>query len=197
MPTRLSRVESKAQTRARLIEAARAEFLAHGFQGAALADIADRAGYSVGALYSNFSGKPALFLAIFEEYVAGRVRELEAAVAAGPAAQRPARVADQWIRQLSEEPNWFPLFVEFCGYAARDPELRKQLAASLGALRVAGGRLIARHGGDDELGDEELATAIKALGNGLALERMIDPEAVPEDLYARFLSIFVARASRP
>ncbi len=188
---RLSRTESRAQTRVRLVAAARTAFLAHGFHGASLADIAEDAGYSVGALYSNFAGKAALFLAVFEDYVAERARELEAAVAGAPSSHsRPASVADQWMGKLAAEPEWFPLFAEFAGHAARDPELRQRFGASLGALRVAGGRLIARYGGGYALSDEELATAIKALGNGLALERMIDPAAVPDDLFARFLTMF-------
>jgi AcrR family transcriptional regulator len=186
---RKSRAEAKAETRARLLAAARRAFVADGFRAASLTDIADEAGYSVGALYSNFESKDDLFVSVFEEYVAQRAGELDA-IAAGDSrgARRAARVAEQWMGKLAEEPQWFAVLAEFAGYAARDPELRARFAVSFGALRVTGARLITEGGFDGQMEATELATLAKALGNGLALERMIDPAAVPDDLYARALT---------
>ena len=49
-----------------IIEAARAEFLAHGFQKASLHKIADRAGITTGALYTRYRNKDALFTSLVE-----------------------------------------------------------------------------------------------------------------------------------
>jgi AcrR family transcriptional regulator len=51
-------------------------FAGRGFQAASVEEIAEEAGYSHGAVYSNFEGKADLFLAVFENYMAERVREL-------------------------------------------------------------------------------------------------------------------------
>src|SRR4051812_36263233 len=73
MPRR-SAAEKQAETRARLIEAAAATFLERGYHAASLDDISDRAGYSRGAIYSNFDNKEALFLACFHDLTEGQLR---------------------------------------------------------------------------------------------------------------------------
>src|SRR3984885_7184390 len=73
---RLTRAEQQAQTRARLIDAAAKVFARRGFQAASVEEIAEEAGYSHGAVYSNFEGKADLFLAVFEDYMTERVGEL-------------------------------------------------------------------------------------------------------------------------
>jgi len=59
---------SKA-TRARLLAAAEKVFAEKGYDGAKLADIAQEAGVSVGAVYFRFKDKDALFLAIAETFI--------------------------------------------------------------------------------------------------------------------------------
>src|SRR5437763_7496967 len=144
---RKTRAQAKSETRARLLDAARRAFLEYGFHGASLVDIAENAGYSVGALYSNFASKDDLFVSLFDDYVVQRASELEALVVGEPRGDRPtARVAEQWMRRLAEEPEWFAVLAEFAGHAARDPELRARFGVSFGALRVTGARLIAELG---------------------------------------------------
>ena len=67
MAQRLLRSERKEQTKGDLVEAARAVFLRRGFNGASLDEIAEEAGYTKGAVYSNFDGKDWLFLAVLED----------------------------------------------------------------------------------------------------------------------------------
>lgn len=190
----MTRDESRAQTRARLLSAARKVFERDGFQRASIERIADDAGYTTGALYSNFASKGDVFIAVYEEYVAGRSREIEAVAADAEGAGLTATAANQWMGTLVTDPKWFPVFLEFCAYAARDPQLARKFAVPLGAVRTAIERVIAA--GPNEIGtdlalpSEEIATAIKALGNGLALERIIDPDAVPETLFGRALAVF-------
>ena len=68
------RDERKARTRADLLETARRVFELRGFHAASLEEIADAAGYSKGAIYSNFSGKDELFLAVISDHVKRRFR---------------------------------------------------------------------------------------------------------------------------
>ncbi len=73
---RLSRKEAQALTRRRVLDAAADVFGERGFQAASMADVADRAGYTIGAVYSNFANKESLFHELMEE----RLREVEAAL---------------------------------------------------------------------------------------------------------------------
>ena len=66
---RLSRSESQAKTREALIEAARAVFVDQGIGGASIDQIAERAGFSKGAFYSNFSSKEDILIALFEQHM--------------------------------------------------------------------------------------------------------------------------------
>ena len=72
--TRLTRAERKEQTRADLVAAARRVFGRQGFHAATLDDIADEAGDSKGAVYSNFEGKDELFLAVLDARYEGILR---------------------------------------------------------------------------------------------------------------------------
>src|SRR5205807_10250328 len=63
---RRSREEKKAQTRERLIEAAARVFADKGFATTSLDEVADAAGLTKGAVYSNFENKEDLVRAVLE-----------------------------------------------------------------------------------------------------------------------------------
>src|SRR5687768_14502723 len=65
---RLTREESKARTRQELLRAASRLFLRNGFVATSLADIAEEAGLTKGAVYSNFESKEDLFVAVLQEW---------------------------------------------------------------------------------------------------------------------------------
>src|SRR4051812_18261558 len=69
MRTVQTRAERQAQTREDLIDAAEALFTSHGFHATSLDAVAVAAGYTKGAVYSNFSSKEDLFFAVYERRV--------------------------------------------------------------------------------------------------------------------------------
>lgn len=78
---RLSRPEAQAQTREHLVEAAKRLFIECGFAGTSLRDIAEEAGYSQGAFYSNFPCKEAVLLELLKRHVALEDDKIETIVA--------------------------------------------------------------------------------------------------------------------
>jgi AcrR family transcriptional regulator len=193
------RDEQKALTRRRLIDAAESAFARSGFHGTSVEEIAREAGTTTGALYSNFAGKEDLFLALFEETVAADIGEYSEIVAAGTTVEEQARGAgDHWMEILRERPNYFPLLIEFWAYAIRKPELRERLGGAFAALRSGSARVAAdgarRRGfATNDEASERLGLLISALGNGLALEKLVDPDAVPDELFGELLAlIFLA-----
>ena len=70
-----------AQTRRVLLEAAREVFAAHGYDGASIADVVERAGSSVGSLYHHFGGKAELFVALWQDHQAAQEQRVVSAVA--------------------------------------------------------------------------------------------------------------------
>src|SRR4029453_8495614 len=71
---RLTRSERKERTRTDLIAAARRVFLRRGFHAASLDEIAEEAGFTKGAVYSNFESKDDLFLAVLDEHFRQRAQ---------------------------------------------------------------------------------------------------------------------------
>jgi AcrR family transcriptional regulator len=189
------RDEQKALTRRRLIDAGEAVFARSGYHGASVEEIAREAGASTGALYSNFAGKEDLFLALFEERIAADVRDYSQIAAAGATVEEQARgAADHWMAILRERPDYFPLFIEFWAYAIREPRLRKRVAGQFAALRYASARLFLEGAGRQGISlsgeaGELLGILINALANGLALEKLADPDAVPDSLFGDMLML--------
>lgn len=204
---RETRAEKQARTRAELIATAAEVFARRGYNGASVEEIAEQAGYSHGAVYSNFEGKADLFLAVFEDYMAERARELAATqvdVAADAPLEVRARVlADQWMERFSRDRASVVLHMEFIAHASRDPELAGRFGSRSAALREAVAHYIA--GYQEEEGEEfalppdDLALVLRALGIGLAVEALVSPDAVRKDLFGDFVELLVelSRESDP
>jgi len=199
-PPRPTRAERQAQTRSQLIDAAAQVFARRGFQGASVEEIAEEAGYSHGAVYSNFEGKADLFLAVFEDYMAERVRELaetQAALADHASLEVRARaLADQWMDRLARDRESFALHLEFLAHAGRDPQLARRFGTRSAAMREALAHYISHY--QDETGLEpampadDLALILRALGIGLAIESLVSPDAVCHNLYGDFVELLVS-----
>jgi AcrR family transcriptional regulator len=165
----------REQTRRKLVRAAAEVVARHGFHGATVDAIADRAGFSIGALYSNFGGKDELLFAVFDEHVAWFEERLAAAASSDDA---PRAMAD-WMTELGRRPQQFLVFVEFWAYAVRRPRVRAQLAARLAEMREKVTAVV---------GDERIALLALATARGLAIEKLADADAVPDEVVAELAS---------
>jgi AcrR family transcriptional regulator len=195
---RLSRDEKQARTRADLIRAASQVFARRGYTGASVDEIADSAGYSQGAVYSNFESKADLFLAVFEQRMAERVRRLaeRRELAEGDFPDRARALADHWMQSAAEDREGFLLELELAIQAARDPELSERFAARGTATKQALESWIGAHEEESgvryELPAADLAVMMSALGLGLATEALNEPDAIRDELFGE-LAEFVFR----
>ncbi len=199
---RMTREQSKANTRERLLAAARTVFASSGFHGASVDEIASMAGYSTGALYSNFDGKEDLFLELMEREITEHAREISQAVSERPSiAERATGGARRWMTMIEREPELLLLFTEFWAYGVREPQVRPKVAARFAQVRELLTRLIAEgareFGLQLELPAEQLAIAVDALADGIARQKLADPEAVPDELMGRVLALLFAAVARP
>src|SRR5271170_1403924 len=113
MSTRMTREQSRANTRERLLSAARSAFAQNGFHGASVDEIASAAGFSTGALYSNFDGKEDLFLVLMEREIEEHAREITEAVRSRASVSERARGgARRWMTMIEREPDLLLLFME-------------------------------------------------------------------------------------
>jgi AcrR family transcriptional regulator len=202
---RLTRVEAKARTREQLLEAAARVFAEKGYAGASVDEIAEAAGYTTGALYSNFGSKEKLFVELMSAWRSRNIARQASHVAAvvegdipDPVAllvQRLEKVADR-----STEAD--ALQAEFWLFAVRNPEAMQALAAKtderVDVLAPLVSYVMRRHGAATEVKPEAVTRIALALFQGLARQRRIDP-AVPADLFTMGLEWLLAglRASGP
>jgi AcrR family transcriptional regulator len=200
--TRMTREQSRANTRERLLAAARSVFARSGFHGASVEEIASEAGFSTGALYSNFEGKEDLFLVLMEREIDEHAREVSEAVRArASVAERAAGGARQWMTTIEREPELLLLFMEFWAYGVRDPAVRPKVAERFAQVRRTLTGLIVDGVRDFDLElaipAEQLAIAIDALADGIARQKLADPDAIPDDLMGRIIGLLLAGATRP
>jgi AcrR family transcriptional regulator len=87
--------------------------------------IAEDAGYSRGALYSNFDGKEELFLAVIQEEQAFRLNFFRSLLKEEPSGKRRLRKMRDAIADLLTDHNWIVLRAEFEAAALRSERIRQ------------------------------------------------------------------------
>jgi AcrR family transcriptional regulator len=199
---RSRRAERREETRADLVAAATKVFAERGFHAASVDAVAREAGFTTGAVYAHFKGKDELFLAAFEEYALTRVGELTEvhARATGTLGEKARAFADQWMARLAADPDFVLVSLEFFLHSLRKPELRAALADRQAAVRLAVTRMLEEDlrasGTELPLPAQDVATVMRELGVGLALAKLLDPDAIGDSLYGDFVEAFYDMAAR-
>ena len=187
-PRPLTRQESQARTRARLLKAAAKVLLRDGFHAASIGQIANAAGYTTGAVYSNFESKEELCLAVLEDRFLGLATDLaQALAAAGTSVDARMGALATWYENIVGQEQWGLLAAEFALATRKKAAIRNQLADRIksGRAMVAAAlaqqheQLQAAVGSDADW----LAAAVIGLGMGLAVQRVVDPD-IPTDTFS-------------
>lgn len=178
---RLGRQERREQTRADLLGAARRAFLRDGFHAASLDAIAEDAGYTKGAFYSNFASKDDALVAVFEEHFRDRADAYERLIFTTDSVEDAYRaVARYWHDANEREPEWSRLVIEFMAHASRHEHLREAVKEvrrrGLDRIVELVEQLAERHGVEYTVPITELVRGSGALNRGLAVEQLLDPE---------------------
>jgi AcrR family transcriptional regulator len=197
---RLTRKQRQEHTRHCLLEAAARVFARRGLVQASVDEVAADAGFTKGAVYANFGSKEELFLEMLDARFAQRLAEMDRALSTDEPPEAQARAAGRdFVDYLSGDPDWARLFLEAALHASRDEGFRVQLTSRYEAMRARMAELLrdrAQAGGfDPGVPFDQLATMIFAMANGVAFERFVEPDAVPDDLFASMLELFTLGAS--
>ena len=196
MKTGLTQAQRKQRTSAGLVETARVLFLERGFHATSLDDIAEAAGYSKGAVYSNFGGKAQLFLAVLDAHLELRAQAYTDVALEGHDLDETYRAVARFRLEADErEPAWEPLLLEFWTYAARRDELRAAVSERrewfLDVIAELIETLANRHGVAYTIPLREVARGSAALLRGMAVERMLDSAATPIDWLAEMHAAYM------
>lgn len=188
----MTRVEQQQRTRSALIETAREHFAEHGYGPASLDKIAADAGYTRGAIYANFDGKPGLFLAVLDARLRTQIGELEVI---GTELDQ----LGQWRISNAERQRGLAWAVtEFRLVALRDEHLRARLRERDRMLRRAFAGLVERAcnslGIELPIPAEQAAAALLALGDGLTQQHELDPDTVHQNTFEAVLAMLIRGA---
>jgi AcrR family transcriptional regulator len=181
-------------TRARLIRSAEKIFARDGFDAAKLEEIAAEAGYTRGAFYANFSSKEDLFFALLEGEISSRIETIESIMKDLADPESKLRVFRDFFLTLSQDRRWILISLEFKLFAVRHPGVRARLAAMNRRLAEPRIRILQQVLEGSGRKPSEAATAVamslSAATNALALEHMLDRNAMPQRAMKRMLASY-------
>ncbi|UPK74731.1 TetR/AcrR family transcriptional regulator [Nocardioidaceae bacterium SCSIO 66511] len=190
-----TRAERQAQTREALISVARDLFLRDGFAATSLDRVAVEAGFSKGAVYSNFSGKEALGLAVLDDLHSEQVRAAAEAMEGKDTLDETLEALAWWAREHLGQPKWTALEVEFASIARHNPFVAKQIATRHQSVRQAIEHLVNKGVADlglkPVLPAEQIATIVLSLSIGLGAQRSLDPNLDVEVFAATLRQLLV------
>jgi AcrR family transcriptional regulator len=179
------RDEQRARTRAELLDAAAKVFAAQGYHAASVDQVAEAAGFTKGAVYSNFRSKEELFLELLDRHLDQAIGLLERLVSDTPPLRRAEAFAEHHREVTVLDRDWFLLENEFLLYAARNEQVRDRVAARQRRTRERITALARRHLDDlgvpeEVLAAEDLARILMATADGLTQASLADPSLAEE-----------------
>jgi AcrR family transcriptional regulator len=167
-----------------------------GYDAASLDQVAAAAGFTKGAVYSNFASKDELFFALMEEQITARVHATQQILRTHPGgAESPDTIFEvgrRLTQEFSRQREWQLLFLDYWRRAVRDEKTRDQFRqhrrALCASIADAIGQNMPPGPRRDGLTLDNLVTLVLALSNGLAIEQLTDPDTVPDDLFGTVLA---------
>ncbi len=183
---RLGRAERRQQTREGLLDAAARIFGERGFDRASVEDVAEEAGFTKGAVYSNFASKTELMAALIGRRIEEQAVQAAQALA-GLSLEDGLRALDELPSETNEAMrDWYLLVVEFFRAAMRDERTREALAEQYERARTISGAMLAEKyaeaGVEPPMPARDLAIVVEALGLGVCFQALIDPSGVSRAL---------------
>lgn len=190
----------RAEVRRLLLVSAAEVFTEQGYADATVDEIALRAGFTKGAIYSNFGNKQGLFAAVLQWNSDDERERLLTATSDQP--DEIARsVAQIMAEEMTTDTRRSRLGVEFAAYAVRDDAVRESWTPMRRAQREAAARLItqvAQRSGFALTAEPEVAALIlHCLTNGLRMEHLADPGLVDADAIEQALAVVITTLTTP
>jgi AcrR family transcriptional regulator len=188
-PARLTRLQQQQQTRERIVQAADALFVERGFHASSVGDIAAAAGFTKGAVYSNFAAKEDVFFAVYERRAQRAAADMRRTFADREVPEALDAISLAAARRRGTvEDGWLAAFFEFWAHVIRRPALRERFAAIHRQAQAPLADAVGRHLGRDA---RQLVVAVYAMELGLSLERLTLPDIVDEELGLRMGRLFL------
>ena len=192
---RLSREDSREQTTQRLLDAAQKLIARKGLDAASVENIAEAAGYSRGAFYSNFKSKDDLFIELLRrDHLKSLAQFDELRASDLPVDQMQLRTRDIYSHMFRDNES-FMNWTEARMVAARDARFRAKLDALMAEKRAQIASFIGyfyqRVGVTPPMSTEKMAMGFMSLAEGVRLFMMSSPSEMTSPTAESLLSLFV------
>jgi AcrR family transcriptional regulator len=190
------------RTRQQLIDAARRVFARDGFDLARLEDIAAAAGKTRGAFYDHFRDKEDVFFAIFEQNISTFRRQFSREFKEAKTAEERLEALTRRLFHTLKDRRLMMLNLEFKIYAIRHPQRTKrladlQLAMCLRGMEETLDALMPELRSPSEEMRRRRNAQFGAILDGLAVNRLFDPEGLSDDETMAFIRTAVRPMLRP
>jgi AcrR family transcriptional regulator len=180
-PVRLTRAQQQAATRERLLAAAEQVIARQGFGGASIDLIALEAGFSKGAIYSNFESKEEVFLELLRVYMERDMASLESLLRLAPEQLNGA--VTEWLQNMHTRRDCPALVTELQLHARRSSEFAEQYYTlqerQIQMLASILKRYFKALSKDIPIDAKDLAGSLIALAQGLSLQRPLPKPGKP------------------
>jgi AcrR family transcriptional regulator len=188
---------TRGEVRDRILDAALAVFAAEGFAGATIDAIGQAAGFTKGAVYSNFESKDELFLALLDRQFETRGELIATAFdnSGGDPAATAQALSRSMLESIHDQNEFYLVLTEYWLRAVRDPQLRDRLiarrrAAVEQALHVVSNVTTAL----PRQNLLALAQLVVTMSTGVAMEEVLQPGTIDETMLARLIAALVEAA---
>jgi AcrR family transcriptional regulator len=174
----------RGDRRAWIVEAARKLLAEEGYDRVTMKLVAKEAGVAQGLIHYYFSGKDEILLEVLMEASRQYAKETKRLALSLPESENLAEVALETTKErVFRMPEWYRLRYELFAMGLRKPEFLPGVAALLGSGREGIAATLARISGGENTApeDEVLAAVLLACFDGLALQKLADPEGFDLD----------------
>jgi AcrR family transcriptional regulator len=182
---------TRVEVRDRILDAASKVFAAEGFAGATIDAIGQAAGFTKGAVYSNFESKDELFLALLDREFELRGEQIATVLdsSRGDTSVAASELSHSVLDSVRDHSDYYVLLVEYWLRAQRDPQLRERLIERRRAAADQALHLVKRTDtvpSDRRLAD--LAQLVVTLNLGVAMEEVLRPGTINPDLLTQLIT---------
>ncbi|MHA3023411.1 TetR/AcrR family transcriptional regulator [Mycobacterium sp. BMJ-28] len=182
---------TRDEVRDRILDAALGVFAAEGFAGTTIDAIGQAAGFTKGAVYSNFESKDELFLALLDRQFETRSELIVTAFdhGGGDIAATARALSQSMLDSIQDQDQYQLVLFEFWLRAVRDPQLRERLIARRRAAVEQAMRVVERAGtGLPAPRLADLAQLVVTITAGVAMEELLQPGIIRADMIERMIT---------
>ena len=183
---RMSRAAKKAETREKLLAAAREVFEAKGYYAATIEEIVERAGFTRGAFYANWSDKADVLWEVASAADTAEFEGLQPALEAASLDEKMA-VFQAWFDAMFRPRPLQDAVNELLASLGDTPEGRARRSEAYARERRSIVPVLqhieAALGLQLPIPYEHFAAMGIAIGQGIFMQHHVDPEAIPSSLF--------------